>query len=60
MKNLRITLKKSLISEKAPHRAACAALGLRRINQRVTKQDTPAIRGIVNQVAYLLHVEELA
>jgi large subunit ribosomal protein L30 len=34
------------------------ALGLRRIGHTVLHNDTPAIRGMVNTVNYLLKVEE--
>ncbi|MCY4428425.1 MAG: 50S ribosomal protein L30 [Halieaceae bacterium] len=40
------------------HRACVAGLGLRRIGQTVTVEDTPSIRGMINKVNYLLRVEE--
>ena len=33
-------------------------LGLRRINHTVVVEDTPAIRGMINKVSYLLAVEK--
>jgi large subunit ribosomal protein L30 len=34
------------------------ALGLRRIRQTVTHQDTPTIRGMIKAVPFMLRVEE--
>lgn len=56
-KKLKVTLVKSLIGTKQPHRATVRGLGLRRLNQRVELQDTPAIRGMINKVAYLVKCE---
>jgi large subunit ribosomal protein L30 len=39
--------------------ACVAGLGLRNIRQTVVVNDTPAIRGMVNKVSYLLKVEEV-
>ncbi len=57
-KKLKVTLVKSLIGTKQPHRATVRGLGLRRLNQRVELQDTPAIRGMINKVAYLVKCED--
>jgi large subunit ribosomal protein L30 len=59
-KKIRLTLTKSMITQDQPHRRICAALGLRRMNQSVIKNDTPQIRGMVKKISYLLTVEELA
>jgi large subunit ribosomal protein L30 len=40
------------------HRASVAGLGLRRINHTVEVEDTPSVRGMINQVSYLIRVEE--
>ncbi|MCC6533855.1 MAG: 50S ribosomal protein L30 [Burkholderiales bacterium] len=59
-KRLRITLVKGLMGTKQTHRASVRGLGLRRRNQSVELPDTPAVRGMVNRVAYLLEVTESA
>jgi len=48
-----------LIGRTEPHRATVKGLGLRRIHHTVELQDTPAIRGMINAVNYLLKVEKI-
>ena len=54
---IKVTLIKSTIGRIKSHRASVAGLGLRRLNQTVEVQDTPANRGMINAVSYLLKVE---
>jgi len=56
-KRLRVTLVKSPIACKAPHRSTVRGLGLRRLHQTVELEDTPAIRGMIRKVHYLVRVE---
>lgn len=56
-KTLKLTLVRSLIGRKPNHKLSAQGLGLRRLNQIVTVEDTPAVRGMINQIAYLLKVE---
>ena len=56
-KKLKVTLIKSAIGCKATHRATVRGLGLKRINHTVVLQDTPAIRGMINKVHYLVKCE---
>lgn len=56
-KKLKVTLVKSVIGTKADHRATVRGLGLRRREHTVEVIDTPAIRGMINKVSYLLRVE---
>ena len=56
---LRITQVKSKIGYKPKAKATLAALGLKKIHQVVEHQDCPQIRGMVNNISYLLKVEEL-
>lgn len=56
-KTLKVTLIKSLIGRKQDHRATVRGLGLRRINHTVLLEDTPAVRGMINKVVYLLKLE---
>ena len=55
-KKLRIRLVKSPIGCKADHRATLRGLGLSRIRQERELDDTPAVRGMVTKVAYLVQV----
>jgi len=57
-KKIRVTLVKSLIGTKQDHRATVRGLGLRRINHCVELEDTPAVRGMINKVNYLVKCEE--
>ena len=56
-KTIKVTLVKSLIGTKQDHRATVRGLGLRRINSTVQLEDTPAVRGMVRKVAYLVKCE---
>jgi len=56
-KKLKVTLVKSVIGCKASHRATLRGLGLKRINHTVELQDTPAVRGMINKVYYLVKCE---
>ena len=57
-KKLRLTLVKSRHGRLPKHKASIAGLGLRRMHQTVEVIDTPENRGMINQVSYLLRVEE--
>ncbi len=59
MPRLRVTLIKSPISHNPGNRATVRALGLRRIGDSVEIDDTPALRGMVRQVRFLVSTEEL-
>ncbi|MGB7815084.1 MAG: 50S ribosomal protein L30 [Methylotenera sp.] len=54
---VKVTLVKSVIGRIEAHRATVKGLGLRRMHHTVELQDTPAIRGMINTVSYLLKVE---
>jgi large subunit ribosomal protein L30 len=57
-KKMKVTLVKSPIGTKPEHRACVRGLGLRRLNHTVEIQDTPANRGMVNAVSYLVKCED--
>ena len=57
-KELKVTLVKSKNGRLKSHKACVAGLGIRRMHQTVTVQDTPENRGMINRVSYLLSVEE--
>lgn len=54
---VKVTQIKSVIGRIEAHRACVRGLGLRRMHQTVEVQDTPANRGMINKVNYLLKVE---
>jgi large subunit ribosomal protein L30 len=54
---IKVTQVKSVIGRIEAHRATVKGLGLRRMHHTVELQDTPAIRGMINTVGYLLKVE---
>ncbi len=56
-KTIRVTLTKSLNGRLKKHKACAAGLGLRRIGHTVEVQDTPAVRGMINKVYYMVRVE---
>jgi large subunit ribosomal protein L30 len=56
-KKLKVTLVRSPVGQMANHRDCVRGLGLRRMHHTVELEDTPAVRGMVNKVRYLLAVE---
>ncbi|MCK5876106.1 MAG: 50S ribosomal protein L30 [Candidatus Marithrix sp.] len=58
IKKIKVTQLGSSHGRLPKHRACIAGLGLRRRHHTVCVEDTPAIRGMINKVAYLLKVEE--
>jgi len=54
---VKVTQVKSVIGRIESHRACILGLGLRRMHHTVELQDTPAVRGMINKVNYLLKVE---
>ena len=57
-KKLRVRLVKGLMGTKQEHRATARGLGLKWRNHCVELPDTPAIRGMINRIAYLVEVTE--
>ncbi len=55
-KKIKVKLVRSLIGTKGEHRMCVRGLGLRRINHTVEVIDTPANRGMINKVTYLVKV----
>jgi large subunit ribosomal protein L30 len=56
--SIKVTLLKSIYGRLKNHRQCVAGLGLRRIGHTVEVEDTPAVRGMINRVHYLVRVEE--
>jgi large subunit ribosomal protein L30 len=48
---------KSPVACKQDHKLTVRGLGLRKIRQTVELEDTPAVRGMIHQVSYLVRVE---
>jgi large subunit ribosomal protein L30 len=57
-KKIKVTLVKGVTQTKHKHRETVKGLGLKRRSHTVEVEDTPAIRGMINKVSYLLKVEE--
>ena len=57
-KTVKVTQVKSSIGRLPKHRATLKGLGLRRINHTVELEDTPSVRGMINQVHYMIRVED--
>jgi large subunit ribosomal protein L30 len=55
-KTLKVKLVKSPIGTRADHRATVRGLGLRKLHSERELQDTPAVRGMIDKVAYLVKV----
>ncbi|MCL2344487.1 MAG: 50S ribosomal protein L30 [Desulfobulbus sp.] len=56
-KKIKVKLVKSIIGTKEDHRATVRGLGLRKLNSCAELEDTPAIRGMIQKVQYLVKVE---
>jgi large subunit ribosomal protein L30 len=57
-KTVKVTQMKSSIGRLPKHRATLKGLGLRRIRHTVELEDTPSVRGMINQVSYMIKVED--
>jgi large subunit ribosomal protein L30 len=57
MKKIKVRLLRSLAGCKRTHRDTVRGLGLKRINQVVEVEDSPAVRGMINKVAYLVRID---
>jgi large subunit ribosomal protein L30 len=54
---IRVTLVKSPAKRLAKHKACVSGLGLRRVGHTVEVEDTPAVRGMINRINYMVRVE---
>lgn len=57
-KTIRVTLIQSPIGYPEPQKRTVRALGLRRMNQTIEHEDSPALRGMITKVVHLVRVEE--
>ena len=53
---VKVQLVRSPIGCKQSHRDTVRGLGLRKLNSVSELQDTPAVRGMLNKIAYLVKV----
>ena len=56
---IRVTQIRSSIGTTQAHRGTLRALGLRKIGQSAVHRDTPALRGRLRRVAWLVRAEEI-
>ena len=54
---VKVTLVRSPIGSLPKHKLCLKGLGLRRMHQTVEVEDTPAVRGMINKISYMLAVE---
>ncbi len=59
MKKLRLQLKKSPIDKIKKHKLTLRALGLTKVGKSRVFPDNKAVRGMINQVGFMLEVEEI-
>ena len=59
MARLKLTQRRSSIDRPRDQKATIRALGLKRINHSVVKDDRPEIRGMIAKVSHLIDVEEV-
>lgn len=57
-KMLKVRLVKGLRGTQQRHRTSVKALGLNKLNDVRELPDTPSVRGLINQVYYLVRVEQ--
>ena len=57
-KMMKVKLVRSMHGRTDKHRACVRGLGLRRMHQVVEVEDTPATRGMVNKVSYMVQLVE--
>jgi large subunit ribosomal protein L30 len=53
---VKVKLVRSVIGVRQSHRATVKGLGLRKLNSESCLIDTPEVRGMINQVSYLVTV----
>ncbi|AGK99960.1 50S ribosomal protein L30 [Desulfoscipio gibsoniae] len=59
MAKLKITLVRSVIGRPETQRRTVRALGLKKTNSFVIREDIPQVRGAISKVSHLLKVEEV-
>ena len=59
MANVKVTLVRSVISASERQRKVVKALGLKKTNSFVVKEDNASIRGMIDKVSHLVSVEKI-
>lgn len=59
IRKVRVTQVRSGIGRKEGHRRTIRALGIKRHQQSVVHEVTPAIEGMLKKVSFMIEVEEL-
>jgi ribosomal protein L30, bacterial/organelle len=59
MAKVKLTLVRSTIGRSKRQKATIEALGLRKLNQSIEKETSPAVLGMIKKVEHLLSVEEV-
>ena len=57
-KMMNVTLVRSMNGRLKSHQSCVRGLGLKRMHQTVSVEDTPSTRGMLNKVSYMVSVEE--
>jgi large subunit ribosomal protein L30 len=57
-KTIKVRLVKGLAGTQQRHRLSVKALGLNKLNDVRELPDNPSVRGLINQVYYLVRVEQ--
>ena len=57
-KTVKVRLVKGLRGTQSRHRLSVRALGLNKINDVRELKDSPSVRGLINQLHYLVRVED--
>lgn len=57
-KTIKVRLVKGLRGAQSRHRLSVKALGLNKLNDVRELKDSPSVRGLINQVNYLVQVED--
>ena len=55
--SIKVTLVKSGIGKDRKVRETLKGLGLNKLNKTVTLNNTPAIRGMINKVSYMVKID---
>ena len=58
-RQLEIQQRRSAIKRQKSQKLTLEALGIKRLQQKVLHEDTPAIRGMIRKIAHLVEVREV-
>lgn len=59
MKQVKLTLIRSLNGRLKKHKACARGLGIHKMHNPVTINDTPENRGMINKISYMLKIEAI-